>query len=224
MQVLSQARSTQLESETSWFDSCTEYTVDTTSPCQESTVSLAVRDDIRLAGRVSRWHTWPHIREQSVAEHTWQVLRILMAIWPGVLPGRLTAYVVAHDIGEIRVGDPPYPIKADNPVLKREMDRLEGEAQGELCADWMLDCPPSLTETERFAFKLAEFIEMWEWGWEEELLGNRFAIKVKERCLDVAMKKFIEPHRGELADSSRAIIASKALSYIALRTKKWIDA
>lgn len=183
-------------------------------------MSLAVRDDIRLAGRVSRYHTWPHIREQSVAEHTWQVLRILFAIWPDV-PTHVVRYVVGHDVGELTVGDPPYPIKANNPVLKTEMDRIEGDAQEDLFLRWMLGAVPDLSETERWAFKLAEFLEMWEWGWEEELLGNRFAIRVRERCRDVALKNFIEPVALIGEGDPRFPICLQAVRYIDKREELW---
>lgn len=190
-------------------------------------MSLTVRDDIRLAGRVLRYHTWPHVRQQSVAEHTWQVLRILYAIWPEV-PSHVVRYVMGHDVGELTVGDPPYPIKANNPVLKTEMDRIEGEAQDELFENWMLGDVPELTETERWAFKLAEFIEMWEWGWEEELLGNRFARKVRERCEAVVIQRMNEALHGEGSPSRRhpvhGPIADRVQEYWRLRTRMWRDA
>lgn len=190
-------------------------------------MSLAVRDDMRLAGRVLRYHTWPHIRPQTVAEHTWQVLRILYAIWPDV-PSHVVRYVVGHDVGEITVGDPPYPIKANNSVLKTEMDRIEGEAQDELFAGWMLGDVPELTEDERWAFKIAEFIEMWEWGWEEELLGNRFAIKVKERCVSVVidrMNEALAPNRQPRdRHPVRGPIADRVQDYLRRRDRLWRDA
>ena len=191
-------------------------------------MSLTVRDDIRLAGRVLRYHTWPHIRQQTVAEHTWQVLRILLVIWPEPSP-QLVRYVVGHDVGEITVGDPPYPIKANNPVLKSEMDRLEGEAQDELFREWLLGDVPELTEDERWAFKMAEFIEMWEWGWEEELLGNRFASRVRERCESVVIDRTNEALYGGSSSPSvrhptRGPVADRVQEYWRRRTRAWGEA
>lgn len=191
-------------------------------------MSIEVRNDIRLAGRVLRYHTWPHIRQQSVAEHTWQVLRILLAIWPDA-PPHVIRYVMGHDVGELTVGDPPYPIKANNPVLKTEMDRIEGEAQDELFEEWMLGEVPDLTEDERWAFKIAEFIEMWEWGWEEELLGNRFAVRVRERCEAVVIQRMNDALHGEDRQPSsrhpvRGPIADRVGEYWSLRTRMWRDA
>lgn len=165
-------------------------------------MALAVRDDIRLAGRVIRYSTWPHIRQQSVAEHSWQLLRIVIAIWPDV-PAHVMRYIVTHDVGEITTGDLPYPIKANNPVLKAEVDRLEHTAQQELCVGWMLGDAVQLTDDEAWAVKLAEFIEMWEWGWEEELLGNRFAALVRERCENVVVARTNDGLYGESDDSGR---------------------
>lgn len=151
---------------------------------------LDLRTDARMAGRVIRYHTWPHIRQQTVGEHSWQVLRILLSLWPEC-PAHVVRHAVMHDVGELRVGDPPYPVKADNPVLQREMDRLEQSAVDEIASTWDLPVP-GLEGDDKWIFKLAEFIEMWEWGLEESLMGNKFADLVAFRCKKVAETRLKE--------------------------------
>lgn len=182
------------------------------------TYALQVRDDARLAGRVIRYHTWPHIRQQSVAEHSWQLLRILIKIWTAV-PARVTSYVVRHDVGELTTGDAPYPVKADNPILGAEMNRVEAEGlQLQIAAGFLADSP-ELTVEEKWAVKLAEFIEMWEWGLEEQLLGNQFAKLVAQRCHAVVVKRIDEALAS--GDDFKITIAAEASHYVNKRKALW---
>jgi 5'-deoxynucleotidase YfbR-like HD superfamily hydrolase len=137
--------------------------------------------DPRRALQVTRFHTWPRIREQSVGEHSMQVMRILLAIYPGC-PRNMLVYCLEHDLGETVCGDPPYPIKALNPDLKAAHTRIEAEAVKLMTATWMLPHCSPLSRVEALIFKLAEFIEMWEWGLFEEGLGNKHAELVSSRC------------------------------------------
>lgn len=180
--------------------------------------ALQVRDDARLAGRVIRYHTWPHLKQQSVGEHSWQLLRILLKIWPSV-PARVLAYVVRHDCGELTTGDAPYPVKADNPVLGSEMNRVEAEGlQLQIEAGFLADTP-DLTVEEKWAVKLAEFIEMWEWGLEEQLLGNQFAKLVAQRCIAVVDKRIEDALATN--ESHYVLIAGAARHYAERRKKLW---
>lgn len=178
-------------------------------------MSLAIRDDARLAGEVIRYHTWPHIRQQSVGEHSWQVCRILLAIAPEHC-GVLLPHAVVHDIGEIGTGDVPYPVKANNAELGRMFDELEHATADEICAMWMLPTPiREWDKTLRWTFKLAEFIEMWEWGLEELYRGNEFARKVADRCIAVVDRMILASE--DMAVSQRATI------YVDTREKLWSE-
>lgn len=137
--------------------------------------------DPRRAGQVTRYHTWPRVREQSVGEHSWQVLRVLLAIWPDA-PRHVMVHAVTHDVGETGPGDAPYPSKANSPVLKAEHDRIEREVHLAMSTKWSLPPPSDLTVIERDVFKMAEYIEMWEWGLGELELGNASAALVASRC------------------------------------------
>lgn len=185
-----------------------------------TTMALAVRDDARLAGRVRRYHTWPYIREQSVAEHSWQLLRILLCIWPEV-PAHVMSYVVRHDCGEMKTGDAPYPVKADNPDIARGMDRVEGESLLEQLNAGFLILGPDVTQDEKWVVKLAEFIEMWEWGAEEQLLGNQFARLVAQRCLAVAEERIRTANHNCISGDLMYDAAERAKVYITKRRLLW---
>lgn len=139
--------------------------------------------DPRWALQVLRYHTWPHVRAQSVGEHSAQVARILLAIWPEA-PRHVLVHCIVHDVGEVQAGDPPYPSKRMNPDLARGHARVERDAHLAMCIPWSLPAPQNLTDFEKWAFKLAEFIEMWEWGLHEGNLGNRYADLVALRCME----------------------------------------
>src|SRR5947208_2732904 len=83
--------------------------------------------DPRRAGRVLRYHTWPHIRPQTVAEHGWQVARILLAWWPSASQ-ELVNHCLFHDVGEVAAGDVPFPAKRDDEALRRTHDSTEMDA------------------------------------------------------------------------------------------------
>jgi 5'-deoxynucleotidase YfbR-like HD superfamily hydrolase len=188
--------------------------------------ALQVRDDARLAGRVIRYHTWPHIRQTCVAEHSWQLLRILLKIWPSV-PAHVLAYVVRHDVGELTTGDAPYPVKVDNPVLGDEMRRVEAEALELQIAGGFLADTPELSPDEKWAVKLAEFIEMWEWALEELLLGNQFARLVAQRCYAVIQARTTRDYARSKDPANlplgefRQEIGDNAFKYTRRRKELW---
>lgn len=151
---------------------------------------MATDLDPRRALQVTRYHTWPRIREQSVGEHSVQVARLLLAIWPDA-PKHLILHALFHDVGEVRAGDPPYPAKKLNADLARGHEAVERAAHLEMALPWQLPAPVALTRLERWAFKLADFLDMWEWGLYEGNLGNRYADLVAERCMD-ALRDMME--------------------------------
>lgn len=139
-----------------------------------------VRSDQRMAGQVKRYHTWPTITTQNIAEHSWDVMRIIYAIWDPIgitpIPGDVQRHVHAHDCGELRCGDSPYPIKRNNPDLKEIMDRLEGQSlkdQGVYV--------PLIPDEWKVRVKIAHTIEMMEFALHELLLGNQYGSYVATR-------------------------------------------
>ena len=144
---------------------------------------VGMRQDPRLAGGVLRWHTWPHLKPETLAEHQWNVARIIYAICPDPSP-RLIREALFHDIGEIVSGDTPYPVKANNPTLKTEVDRIENQGRLEMCLPWDVPAHVELELEEKRILKLADMIDMWEWAMKESMMGNQFAGPVIGRALN----------------------------------------
>lgn len=129
----------------------------------------AVRHDARAAGAVKRWHTWPVLHGETVAEHSWNVLRILLQLFPDA-PREVLVYVTYHDLGGVKTGDLPYPIKRDNPVLKETMDRIETESWREQG----ISCEP-ITAYWKARVKVCDMLDMWEFGIHDYLMGSCYA-------------------------------------------------
>jgi 5'-deoxynucleotidase YfbR-like HD superfamily hydrolase len=150
---------------------------------QMNDIANPVLLDTRLAGQVKRFHTWPITSHQTVAEHCWQCLRIYLSIVDKVDP-HVVRHIAFHDLGEISVGDLPYPTKRDNPSLKAQMDILEQRACISHLQHWKAYQPIMLTDEDKVLVKQIEMIEMAEYGMYEMCLGNSYAFIVADRCLD----------------------------------------
>jgi hypothetical protein len=147
--------------------------------------------DPRSAGKVTRYHTWERIRDQSVGEHTWQLLRIILAVHPHASP-ELLRWTMFHDVGERVTGDVPFPVKREHPEVKRAFDAMEQEALLQM-TPWGAIAGITITDEEANLLKLGEFIEMMEWGLDELALGNASARVVFERCYAQAARMLAEP-------------------------------
>jgi hypothetical protein len=167
-----------------------------------------------MAGCLKRWHSWSHVREQTVADHSWHVMRILLAVWPEA-PRELLVHCLVHDVGEIGTGDMPYPVKKDNPVLKREADRIEGDTHLSMCIPWGLPSAQPMPALWKDVFKLAEFVEMWEDAQHELMMGNRFCQPVADRCWSEI------DERAEALAAHEPEIAGRASWYCARRRREW---
>ena len=145
-----------------------------------------IESDPRHAGGIRRYHTWPVIRQQTVAEHTWQVMRIMMTVDVGMCTTRLMHYAVLHDVGEM-AGDIPWPGKRNSRRLKEAMDEAEKRVRGDMVRKWNLPSLPVLTDAERAFFKCCECLEMWEFGMQERSMGNRYGTVIEARMIADAM-------------------------------------
>ena len=114
-----------------------------------------IKTDPRLAGAVMRYHTWPQIGTQDLAQHQWNVARILYALTTNP-PEHLVKYALFHDLGEIGSGDVPFPIKRDNPDLKAIMDKIEHSSHSAMVLPWGLPGLPELSLQDKLLMKLCD--------------------------------------------------------------------
>lgn len=138
--------------------------------------------DPRRAGLVKRYHAQPHLNSQTVAEHTWQLLRIMTTIWPDI-PRNVLMYAIYHDIAEGCTGDLPYTTKLSSPEIKNHMDALEEEATKNMRRLWGTPVVPLPTEEEKKFIKACELVEFAEYSWNELRMGNVYIKAVLQRVL-----------------------------------------
>lgn len=177
--------------------------------------------DPRRAGEVLRFHTWRVNRQQSVAEHCWNVARVLLAIWPEA-PPRMVKHALFHDIGEVVTGDLPYPVKKDNPQVGAAMDRMEVEAYLQMSIGWSLPPPGYLEGDDKTIFKTAEYLEGMEWALDELYSGNKFATLVAERW-EVALSRVMAELVGSAVRDAPlcAEVHQRAKSYLERRKRSY---
>lgn len=125
---------------------------------------------LRHAGSVKRYHTWPTIRHQTIADHTWHVLRILITLFPEEVTVDVLTYVIWHDVPEVGTGDSPFYAKRASPELKSALNELEGEV-----LESMGLVLPELTSRQRLLVKVCDLLEMHQWGTDELRMGNQYA-------------------------------------------------
>jgi HD containing hydrolase-like enzyme len=138
--------------------------------------------DPRLAGEVERWHTWTTLCRQNVSAHSWQALRLLLAVCPEA-PRHLMIEVAFHDIGERVSGDMPYPGKSLVEGLKPRLDAVESSARLAMSLPWGVPPPRQLEPEEEAILKLVDYLEMLEHALHELSLGNLHMRLVYMRCV-----------------------------------------
>ncbi len=122
-----------------------------------------------LAGRVVRYHTWPTLRNQSTGEHAQRVANIYVELW-GLPSAEILYHILNHDAGELYAGDTPFGAKRSVPELKGAINKAEKlglSKQGITLAE--------LTGEEFIKFKVADILEMFEFGLIERAMGNKLA-------------------------------------------------
>lgn len=166
---------------------------------------MNLAEDPRAGLELVRYHSWRVLHSQSNGEHSAQIMRILLTVWPDC-PRRMLVHAVTHDIGEM-AGDIQYPFKKIVPGLKECMDACEEHVKSGMRV--AIGMPPhvTLSQYELDVFKLCEFIDMWEYGLREQNLGNRYGQVIAQRCIMGASTYFdiVEESRGEHPDIRPAV-------------------
>jgi 5'-deoxynucleotidase YfbR-like HD superfamily hydrolase len=156
-----------------------------------------IHKSLRVAGSVVRYHTWPVQTKQTVADHTFHLMRIYHFVFAGLQDfdwdDATVAYVLKHDMGEQRVGDLPYPSKKNDPILAARVAVAEQHALD--LQDW----PESdeLTPWQKIGIKICDLLEMAEFALHEMFLGNKYAEPVYQRVTEhvlTGFKDFAELH------------------------------
>lgn len=134
---------------------------------------------MRRAGAVRRYHTETVIKEETVAEHTFNVLNLVMALTQGHASRELILAALFHDMGEHKVGDLPAPTKRGLPAESRHtINEMEREAVKRIHGGI-----PELTPMEEKVLHIADRLDgLWKCI-DEVRMGNRHIWAVGENCV-----------------------------------------
>ncbi len=121
---------------------------------------------VERSARVKRYHTEPTLHTQTVGEHTYGVMWMVLLIWPDARRHLLVA-ALGHDTPEYASGDVPSPSKKD-PAVKAAFDALESATMERLQLE-----TPVLDSFEAMVLKLADNLEGLAFCVSELRRGNR---------------------------------------------------
>lgn len=120
----------------------------------------------RECSRVERSHTTPHHGSYTVGQHSFDMLTLLIALYPDCRKELMLA-VMFHDFAERWTGDIPSPAKASDGEFGKKL------AQIELKVTRTLGLQIKLEEMERFWLKGLDVVEYLLWAKEQLALGNQ---------------------------------------------------
>lgn len=123
----------------------------------------------QIAGRVTRYHTWPMIRKPTVIEHAGRVTTIYVELW-GLPRAEVMLYCLRHDDGEQTAGDLPFNAKGVATGYREAANVAEEVGRRALGVSL-----PQINGDEYRRFKICDLLEMWECGVVECNMGNRYA-------------------------------------------------
>lgn len=128
---------------------------------------------LRDAGAVKRYHTVRTIGQQTVAEHTFNMLHIVLELEPEASLNLIKA-VMNHDMAEVITGDIPATFKWRFPVANDALAVTEKVIEEEfgLTAD--------ITDYEKLVLKYADLLELTMYCCEQLDMGNRFTLQILE--------------------------------------------
>ena len=131
------------------------------------------------SGRVKRWHAFPIIGEQNVADHSWGVALIVMEIAESHLSINLMRAAITHDSAELYTGDMPYQTKKRWPQLAGALEICEQDVERAHNIDWVL------TGEQRQILKWADMFELLLFADYQADLGNRNVVEMQRQCYSI---------------------------------------
>jgi 5'-deoxynucleotidase len=141
-----------------------------------------IQQYLRKGGRVTRWHTIPTLKGETVAQHTYGVMSMLVDLCNGKPSSKLLIAALFHDIAEQYTGDIPATTKWHYPQI------AEAIKEAELDIETRMGALVELTEEEKLLLKAADMLDLCWFCLEERSLGNKHVVEVYERGLDYINK------------------------------------
>ena len=136
------------------------------------------------SGNVTRCHTLPTIKPQTVGAHTWRAMVILHWLYaPDYPPAHLTHALLVHDVPELATGDMPGDTKHANAALAAALERSENVflAQHGIRTD--------ITGDEQRVLGLCDRADLVMYCLDEAEMGNAVMLDVAEKAYSMAQEQ-----------------------------------
>lgn len=129
-------------------------------------------------GQIRRFHSWPTIGQETVAEHSYYVCMLVLALTDGKASSNLLKAALFHDLAEQATGDIPATTKWANPLLKANLDAIEEIFE----AKWNIAI--ALPEDDKLVLKWSDMLALLFYCKQQRDLGNRGMNVVFTRGVD----------------------------------------
>lgn len=169
-----------------------------------------ITDNLRAAGNVERYHTWPTLKRQTVADHTYHVMRIYRTLF-GTIPNHVVDHILFHDSPEVATGDIPFPVKKNNAEVRAAIETVEKQWR-ESQPDFVKSLRPT-REEEEGRIKICDLLEMYEFGAYELAMGNKFAIPIIDSTYNVIA------HKSEKLSADDSLAITRYITEVRATTK-----
>ncbi len=139
------------------------------------------------AGETKRFHTFPVLRTQNIAAHSWHVVMLMYLIFGQQEPGLRPVLIMAgllHDAAEYQVGDLPAPAKRtmDERITIANLDGAPPQSfkeawdamEQDILAEVQMDFDKFLEPEEVLMLKLCDSLDGMIYCVRERALGNQF--------------------------------------------------
>jgi 5'-deoxynucleotidase YfbR-like HD superfamily hydrolase len=129
-----------------------------------------------IASTVKRYHAWPTIRTETVAEHSHGVALIYMRMFTDPVHAgdgiavSAVRWILENDLAELWTGDAPFPVKVRFPSMKEAHREVEREANVALGVR-----QPRFENHVVRRIKACDLLQMYLFGLHELRMGNNYA-------------------------------------------------
>lgn len=168
---------------------------------------------IRNAGETKRFHTWPVLRTQNVAEHSWHVAMLLWYIFGSDEPGITMPLMMAaltHDAAEWQVGDIPSSAKRRMAEMGFEDFRAKwGEMEQKVLNEFGWDWEGYLSDEELQKLKLVDSMDGAFYCVRERAMGNKLITPCYENFISYVEEVLMASFPISVSHSDRHIVAAE---------------
>ena len=128
-------------------------------------------------GLTQRLHATPHLQPYTVAEHSWGMAMLLLALHPGPRTQLLWA-CLTHDVAERWTGDVPATAKWHMPGIGEALDKAERHINEHL----QFEHAQQLPAEDHAWLKALDLAELWVYCRRETAMGNRLVEPISAKC------------------------------------------